>query len=417
MTEGHLLPQDERATKNAIVPGQQDGTSSGFRVRGKDLTGLKICSRCIYDETVPGISFDEQGICNYCRTVDRLKEVYGTGTDEGRRTLMAIVEQMKLAGRGRKYDCVIGVSGGTDSSYMVAQAMEWGLRPLAAHYDNTWNTAIATENIRKVLSKLNVDLFTHVIDNKEADDIILAFFKASVPDLDCATDIALAETLYRAANRYGVKYILEGHSFVAEGISPLGTLYMDGKYIKSVHRMFGSMPMKTYPNMPFWTFMKWVVLKRIRKVRPLWYISYSKPEARAYLEKEFGWKYYGGHHLENRITAFHHSFYNPVKFGIDNRNNSLSAAVRAGVVNRKEAIQELSEPPFMEPELLEYFKKRLGLTDVEFEEIMARPPKSFRDYPTYKRRFERLRPLFYILAKANLVPMSFYIKYTSKSGI
>jgi N-acetyl sugar amidotransferase len=388
-----------------------------MQIKGKDLSGLKICSHCIYDETLPGIKFNEQGVCNYCQMVDRLKDEYGTGTPEGERKLMALIEQIKKDGQRKKYDCVIGVSGGTDSSFLVAKAIDWGLRPLAAHYDNTWNTAIATQNIRKVLSKLNVDLYTHVIDNKEADDIIRAFFRASVPDLDCATDIALAETLYRAANKYGIKYILEGHSFIAEGVSALGTLYMDGKYIKSVHRMFGTVPMKSYPNMPFMTFMKWVLIKRIKKVRPLWYISYSKPAAKAYLEKEFGWEYYGGHHLENRITAFHHSYYNPVKFNIDNRNNSLSAAVRAGIMSREEALKIYSEPPYMESELLDYFKKRLSLTEKEFDYIMSLLPKSFRDFPTYKKRFEHLRPFFYLLAKANLVPMSFYIKYTSKSEI
>lgn len=162
----------------------------------------------------------------------------------------------------------MGVSGGTDSSYMLYKVKEWGLRPLAAHYDNTWNTAIATENIRKITTKLNIDLFTIVIDNKEADDIFRSFFKASVPDLDCATDIALAETLYRAASKFNVRYVLEGHSFIAEGISPIGALYMDGKYIKSVHKQFGGLPMKSYPNMTFLTFMKWIILKRIKKIRP-----------------------------------------------------------------------------------------------------------------------------------------------------
>lgn len=386
-------------------------------VKGKDLSKLRTCKSCIYDETVPGISFDEDGICSYCHMVKRLKREYGTGSSDGEKRLMAILQRVREEGQGKKYDCVIGVSGGTDSSYMVAKALEWGLRPLAAHYDNTWNTAIATQNIRKVLGKLKVDLYTHVVDNKEADDIIRAFFRASVPDLDCATDIALAETLYRAADKYGVKYILEGHSFVAEGISPLGTLYMDGKYIASVHEMFGSMPRRSFPNMTFASFMKWIMVKRIKKIRPLWYIGYSKEAAMRYLEKEFSWRYYGGHHLENRITAFHHSYYNPVKFGIDNRNNSLSAAVREGILSREEALRRYSEPPFMEADLIDYFKKRLGLSDEEFEGVMSLPPRTYKDYPTYKKRFERLRPLFFILAKANLVPMSFYMKYTSKEGI
>lgn len=381
----------------------------------KDLKKIKICSRCIYDETVPNITFDKNGMCNYCKMIDKLKDQYQTGMPQGEAKLMEIINQVKKDGKGKKYDCIVGVSGGTDSSYMLAKLVECGLRPLAVHYDNTWNTDIATENIRKVLGKLKIDLYTYVIDNKESDDIIKAFFKASVPDLDCASDIALAETLYRAANKYGIKYIFEGHSFIAEGISPLGTLYMDGKYIKSVHKIFGELPMKTYPNMEFWTFMKWIVFKRIRKVRPFWYINYSKRKAREYLEREFGWQYYGGHHLENRITAFHHSHYNPVKFGIDNRNNSLSASVRAGVITRDEALKQYSEPPYMEPGLIDYFKKRLELSDDEFDKIMHSPKKTYRDYPTYKKRFEKLRPLFYILAKANLVPMSFYIKYTSKS--
>lgn len=384
---------------------------------GRDLSGLRICSRCIYDETVKGISFDDDGVCVYCRTVERLQKEYGTGEPAGEQKLAEIIETIKKEGRGKKYDCVLGVSGGTDSSFMLVKAREWGLRPLAVHYDNTWNTAIATENIRKVLSKLKIDLHTHVVANSEADDIIRSFFMASVPDLDCATDIALAETLYRAAEKHGVRYVLEGHSFMAEGISPLGTIYMDGKYIESVHARFGRAPLRTYPNMKFADFMKWTVVYRIRKIRPLWYIGYSKAEAKKMLARDLDWRDYGGHHLENRITAFHHAYYNPVKFGFDMRNTALSAAVRSGVMTREAALAEYAKAPYMEEGLVEYFKKRLKLSDREFLEILRRPNRTYRDYPTYKKRFERLRPFFYVLAKANLVPMSFYIKYTSKNEI
>lgn len=374
----------------------------------------QICSRCIYDWKTPRIKFDEEGVCNYCHMIEDLQSNYKTGTPEGEEKWREIVKEIKEDGKNKKYDCVIGVSGGTDSSYMVVRAIEWGLRPLAVHYDNTWNTAIATENIRKVLGKLDVDLYTHVVDNKESDDIFKAFFKANVPELDGPTDIALAETLYRAANKFNVKYILEGHSFIAEGVSPLGSFYVDGKYIKSIHDKFGKEDMRTFPNMDFWSFMKWTLFKRIKKVRPLWYISYSKSEARDYLEKEFDWQYYGGHHLENRMTAFMHSYYLPEKFNNDQRNNSLSAAVRAGKMTREEALEKYSEPPYIEDELVEYFKKRLELSEEMFNQIMNGPKKNYRDYPTYKGRFEKLRPLFYVLAKADLVPMSFYIKYTSK---
>ncbi len=381
------------------------------------VNNIQICSRCIYDKTIPAICFDKNGVCNYCKMIDNLKEQYKTGTPEGERIFFDIIKKIKKAGKGNKYDVVIGVSGGTDSSYLVAKSVEWGMRPLAVHYDNTWNTATATGNIKKVLSKLGVDLYTHVVDNKESDDIFRSFFKASVPDLDCPTDIALAEVLYRAASKYKIKYIFEGHSFQAEGVSPLGNNYIDGMYVKSVQKIFGKYMISTFPNMDFVSFIKWTVFKRIKKVRPWWYLSYSKQVAMDFLEKEFDWQYYGGHHLENRMTAFHHSYYNPVKFGIDQRNNSLSASVRAGLLSREEALKIYSQPPQIEDELLEYFKKRLSLSDEEFEEIMNRPPRSYKDYKTYKKCFERLRLLFYVLAKANLVPMSFYIKYTSKAEI
>jgi N-acetyl sugar amidotransferase len=375
------------------------------------LGGLKVCSRCIYDERVAAIQFDAQGVCNYCLQVDRLKQEYGTGTDEGEHKLAVIVEEIKRAGRGRKYDCVIGVSGGTDSSYMVYLAKQWGLRPLAVHYDNTWNSAIATQNIRKVLAALDVDLYTHVVDNKESDDIFRAFFRAGVAEIEAATDLALAETLYRAAARHGTKYVLEGHSFVTEGVTPVGRNYFDGQYVRSIHRRFGTRPMKTYPLMTFSRFLWWSCVARIRKIRPFWYIRYSKEDARAFLEKTYGWQYYGGHHLENRMTAFFHGIYAPQKFHSDFRNNALSALVRNHQMRREDAWAEYTKPPQVEDELLAYFKKRLQLTDEEYERVMRAAPKDWRQYPTYKRRFERLRPLFGLLAKRNLVPMSFYLKY------
>ena len=378
---------------------------------------MTTCSRCIYDERVPSISFDEHGVCNYCAMVDDLKKQYSTATPAGEAKLAAIVEQIKKDGKGRKYDCVVGVSGGTDSSYMLYKAVEWGLRPLAAHYDNTWNSAIATENIKKVLKKLKVDLFTYVVDNKEIDDIFKSFFLADVPEIDGPTDLALAEVLYRAASKHGVKYILEGHSFMTEGVAPLANIYFDGKYIKSVHAMFGRLPMTTYPLMDFAAFMKWILFRRIRKIRPFWYMAYKKEDARAFLEKDCDWVYYSGHHLENRMTAFNHSYYLPRKFGIDLRNLSLAASVRSGQMSHQEALQRYSEPPHMEDDLLEYFRKRLNLSDEEFERVMRRPPKSFLDYPTYKSLFEKLRPFFYVMAKMNLVPMTFYIKYTSRTGV
>jgi N-acetyl sugar amidotransferase len=376
-----------------------------------EASGLQVCSRCIYDERVSAIEFDDEGICNYCSQVDRLIEQYGTGQPSGIAELERLIEAMREAGRGKKYDCIIGVSGGTDSSYLVWLAKEWGLRPLAVHYDNTWNSAIATQNIRKVLDGLDVDLHTHVVDNKEADDIFRAFFLAGVPEIEASTDLGYAELLRRVAASHGVTYVLEGHSFVAEGVTPLGKNYFDGRYIREIHRRFGCRPMKTYPLMTFARFMRWSLVSRVRMIRPFWYMDYSKEEAKEFLSREYGWEYYGGHHLENRMTAFCHAVYLPQKYGSDMRNNTLSALARQGVVSREDAWKEYNQPLHIEPELVEYFCKRMGFSQEEYQSIMTSKPHFWWEFPTYKRRFERLRPLFRVLAAANLVPMSFYLKY------
>ncbi len=372
-----------------------------------------ICSRCVYDnEYIPSIIFDAQGVCNYCKQIDELKLNYGTGTVDGQEKFDDIVSEIKRAGKNKKYDCVMGVSGGTDSSYMAHMAVkEYGLRPLAVHLDNTFNNAIATQNIHKVLGKLNIDLATHVVERNEAEDIYRAFFKASVVDFDVFADIGVPQLLYRTAAKHGLKYQLEGHSFIAEGVSPLGTMYADGKYLKSVHEKFGTVPLRTFPNMDFVSFVKWITVYRIQKIRPLWYVNYSKEEARELLSREYDWKYYDGHHLENRTGAFHHSIIGPKKFNLDSRANSLSASVRAGKITRDAALAELSSEPFVEPGLEEYMRTRLGLSQAEYAEIMQAPTNTWRDFPTYKKRFERLRPFFHILLKFNLIPESFYIKY------
>ncbi len=374
--------------------------------------GYKICTRCIYDSSVPQITFDEKGVCNYCKMTDDLISEYGTGNAKGEKILLGIIEELKLAGKNKKYDCVVGVSGGTDSSYMLHWAIEKGLRPLAVHYDNTYNTAIATQNITNITSKLNIDLFTLVVDNNEVDDIYKSFFLANVSEIDACTDLALAETMYRAADKVGVKYILEGHSFIEEGISPLGKNYFDGKYIASIHKQFGKLKLKTYPNMPFWTFMKWIAVKKIKKIRPYWYLDYNKEEAKKLLKEKYGWQDYGGHHLENRMTAFSHSVYFPQKFDIDYRNNTLAAKVRNGKMNRDDSIKEYYEtPPFIEEGLVDYIKKRMDFSDQDYERVMNAKPKYWYEFPTYKKRFERLRPFFAVLYKSNLVPKSFYMKY------
>lgn len=379
---------------------------------GEDIpNNISICSRCIYDSRIPGISFDVNGICNYCKQIDELEEKYETGTSKGKDKLHQLLDKIKRAGRRKKYDCIIGVSGGTDSSFLLLKAKEWGLRPLAVHYDNTWDSAIATENIRKVTSKLDIDLYTYVIDNKEVDDIYLSFLKAGVPEFDASTDIAFAQVLRMTAAKYRVKYILEGHSFRAEGISPQSKNYFDGKYIKSIQAKYGRRKLKTYPNLTFFQFMKWIIFYRQIFVRPLWYINYSKIEAQKILEEKTGWEYYGGHHLENRASEFLHTVYNPQKFNIDNRNWSLAAQVRSNIMSREKALEIYNLHIQPNLQIIQFVKKRLSLSDEEYENLMGDHKKSFRDFKTYKKRFERFRFFFMLMNKLNLVPTSFYVKY------
>jgi hypothetical protein len=337
--------------------------------------------------------------------------LYGTGQEAGNQKFNDIVKRIKLSGKGRKYDCVVGVSGGVDSSYLLYLAKKYELRPLAVHYDNTWNSAIATMNIQKVLHKLKLDLYTYVVNNKEVDDILKSFFLAGVPELDAHTDLAYAYVLRKVCSRYGIKYILEGHSFIEEGITPIQDNYFDGKYIKSIHKKFGKIPLKTYPLMTFGKFLKSIIFDRVEFIRPFWYLNYRKALAREFLTKLCGWKNYGGHHLENRITSYAHSVYLPQKFNIDRRNCTISADLRNGVISRSDAVQKYNTPPFLEENIISYFKKRLNLSDKIYVEVMKSAPQKWSDYKTYKKRFEKMRPIFKILAKSNLVPMSFYLKY------
>ena len=372
----------------------------------------QVCSRCVYDETIPGIEFDGHGVCNFCRTHDSLCEAF-PGGEHGEAVLKNMADTIRQAGKSKAYDCIIGVSGGCDSSYIAHVAVKHlGLRPLAVHFNNGWNTDVAAENMRRVLGKLNIDLYEYTVDPKEYDDIYLSFLKAGVADIEAPTDITLAAVLNLAAEKHKVKYILEGHSFRTEGISPLGWLYMDGKYIHSIHKLFGSVPMKTYPNMLLSDMLRWMVLRGIQKFRPLWHMEYDKEKIKELLLQEYGWQWYGGHHLENRFTAFFHSYFMPRRVNVDCRVLGHAANVRTGCLDRDSALQMLARPHSYPADDLAYLKNRLNLSDEAFEKLMTQPLKRFYEYPTYKKLFERLRPFFWLMAKTGRIPWSFYMKYT-----
>jgi N-acetyl sugar amidotransferase len=372
---------------------------------------VQVCKRCIYDEKTPGISFDSEGICNYCRQHEQLNREYPTG-DEGWKRLTAIAEKIKHDQRKKEFDCVIGVSGGCDSSYLCYLAKEkLGLRPVAAHFDNTWNSKISVENIQRVLKKLDIPLYTYVMDNDEFSDLALSFLKASVPEIDSLTDIALTTTLYMAADKYDAKYIFNGHSFRTEGMTPLGWFYFDGKYIQSVHKQYGTVKMDRFPNLWLSKWMKWL-LKDIKRLRPLYYIDYHKEDAMKFLVKELDWQWYGGHHMENRYTIFCDNYILPRKFGIDFRYVEFSALIRSGQMTRDEALEKIQKPYEFDESILVEVKKRLSIGDEEFDRLIAQPKRTYHDFKTYHQTFRRMRPFFWLMYKMNRIPKSFYLKYT-----
>jgi N-acetyl sugar amidotransferase len=375
---------------------------------------MRYCKRCIYHENIPAITFDAEGICNYCRQYDEMDKQYPVGK-EGERYLLEFAEKAKREGKGKDYDIIVGVSGGCDSSFMLHLAKDLGLRPLATHFDNTWNSTIAVENIKVMTERLNIDLFTHVADNHEYNDIFRSLLMASVPEIDAVADLALATTHYMAAEKFKVKYIWQGHSFRTEGISPPGWFYMDARYISSIHKQFGSGKNKTVPLLWMTKWFKWMLINKIQMFRPIYYIDFKKEQTKQFLADTYGWQWYGGHHMENRTAYFTNNYYLPKKFGIDLRWCEFSAYVRSGQKTREQALDEIqSEKPF-DPLILEEVHTRLKFSQEEFENVMALPKKSYKDYPTYKQTFVRMKPVFWALYKAGYVTRSFYDKFTAKN--
>jgi hypothetical protein len=380
-----------------------------YTVPGRDVSGLKMCARCIITSDVPRAGLGESDTCYYCGLHDSLDAQYPIGP-ESLAALTSFAERIKRDARanGSPYDCILGV---TDSSFLAHTLVGLGVKPLAVHFDNTWNSPIATGNIYAVLDKLGVDLETYVVDNSEYDDIYRSFMLAGVKDLEAPTDIGFMGVLYRAAEKHKIKHIVEGHSFRTEGVSPMGWLYMDGGYIEDVHRQYGRVPMKTYPNMAFGDFLRWSTWNAIERTRPLYWLDYQKEDAKTFLAETYGWKWYGGHHLDNRFTAFYHTYFLPKRWGINFRQIELSALVRSGQLARDTAIEQFLAPRQGDAEIIAMVKKRLGFSDDEFDAVMALPKRNYREFATYKQRFERLRPLFWLLWKMNRVPKSFYEKF------
>lgn len=345
------------------------------------------------DTTDPDIVFDAEGVCNHCHRYERVANTRLIPADQRDERLNALLDEIKAAGSGKAYDCVIGISGGVDSTYVAYLVKALGLRPLAVHLDNGWNSELAVSNIEKTLKTLGIDLYTHVIDWTEFKRLQVAFLKASTPDGEVPTDHAIFALLYSLAAKHGLKHVITGTNVVSEAVLPekWGYGYFDWRYVKDVNRRFGKGRLSTYPHFSLLKLFYYVFLRRIRMVSILNYVEYDKKTAMDVLENQLGWVYYGGKHYESIYTRFYQAYILPRKFDIDKRKAHYSNLICSGQMTREEALNHLEEPVYPEKLLLEdreYTIKKLGLTESGFEEIMRSPNKTFQDYRTSHGLFE-----------------------------
>jgi len=346
----------------------------------------QICTRCVMDTTDPDIQFDENGVCNHCHQYDELVRQRVLTGAEGERKLQQIVAQIKRAGTDKPYDCVIGVSGGVDSTFVAYKVKQFGLRPLAVHLDNGWDSELAVKNVENVCRKLNIDLHTIVLDWEEFKDLQLAFLKASTPDSEIPSDHAIVASMRHTAARIGVKYVVTGCNIRTETHLPTAWSqgHSDWRYIYCIHKQFGTVELKTFPHQDYWTFRRY---KRTQQfVNILDYLDYVKKDAMPVLERELGWRYYGGKHYESIYTRWYQGFWLPQKFGYDKRRTHMSSLICSGEMTRTEALAALEQPsysPALQEEDTAYVIKKFGMTEAEFERIMKLSKKSYWDYPSY----------------------------------
>lgn len=351
------------------------------------MTEYRICTRCIMDTSDPEIVFDENGVCNHCHQFAARMRTAVIAPEHRNERLAALLAEIRAAGKGKPYDCIIGVSGGVDSTYVAYLCNQWGLRPLAIHFDNGWNSELGVANIEKTLKRLNIDLYTHVVDWEEFRDLQLSFLKASTPDSEVPTDHAISALLYGMAAKHGIKHILYGTNVVTEGVLPLlwGYGYFDLRYIKALHRRFGTRKLKTYPMISLPKLAYHALVRGTRGVSILNYVDYDKKAAMALIEDKLGWIYYGGKHYESIYTRFFQAYILPRKFNIDKRRAHNSALVLSGQMSREHAFQAMSEPLYPDPQLEEedrlYVAKKLEIGEEGLDAIMKAPTKNFRDYP------------------------------------
>lgn len=354
------------------------------------------CVSCVMDKSDPAIEFDDSGVCSHCHAhAERVRQV----RDNQPARLERLIAALKRGGRGKRFDCVIGLSGGVDSSYLAMKVQDLGLRPLAVHLDNGWNSEAAVSNIHTLVSRLNLEFYTHVIDWTEFRELQLAYFDSSVIDIEALTDHAIGALLYRTAHKHGVKAILNGANVVTEAVLPSAWVHRKSDQtnilaIARTHRPH--LKLKTYPSMPYRE-MAFLTGLGIKRVNILDYLPFEKALAVEELQTRVGWRPYGGKHYESVFTRFYQGVILPSKFGVDKRKAHLSALVISGSLARQEALAELTLPS-LPPELLEqdftYVAKKLEFSEEQLYAYLLAPPRAHEDYATDEKEFRLLFRLY-----------------------
>lgn len=361
----------------------------------------KQCSRCVMDTTAKDIEFDENGVCNYCTAFTKDKRIQKFDPAK----LAALVDEIKLDGKGKKYDCIVGVSGGVDSSWVLYQAVKLGLRPLAVHMDNGWNSELAQNNISNLISTLKVDLYTHVINWDEYKNLMQAFFDADVLDVELLYDNAMLAVNYKIASKFKIKYILAGTNMATEGIRmPPGWNWnkYDKKNIKAIAKR-NNVKIETFPFIGTYEYVYYQHIRKIRWTSILDFLEYNKFEALDYLEKHFNYKRYPYKHYESIFTRFYQGYILPNKFNVDKRKLHFSTLIMSGQMDKQTALKDLADIPYKSAEDMEddkqYFMKKMGWSLKEFNDYIGRPEVPHDFYPSEIGSWNRMKKYYYKYVK------------------
>ncbi|MDU1414751.1 MAG: N-acetyl sugar amidotransferase [Clostridium sp.] len=348
----------------------------------------RICKRCIMDTSDHNIKFDEKGYCNHCNDALKSKEYSFFEGEVGEKKFKEMISKLKEAGKGKKYDCVVGISGGIDSSYLAYLLSKENVRMLGVHIDAGWNTDISSENIKTLCEKCNIDLKVITIDKKEMMDLQRAYFLSEVVNQDIPQDHAFFAMLYKFTTQNNIDYFISGHNWVSESITPISWGYdsQDSINLKDIHKKYGRVPLKTFPIMSFFDVnFKYPYLNKLNIERPLNYVKYDPAEAFEILNKEVGFKYYGAKHCESVFTRLYQCLIQPEKFGFEKRRAHLSSMVVSGLISREEALKEMEQPVCTKEQIeadINAFIKEIDITREEFDKIMAK--KGFRTHLEFK---------------------------------